>query len=106
MRILLDESLPRPLGALLSGHTASTVQELGWTSLTNGELLRRAAERFDVLLTADQNLEYQQNLATLPVAVVVMVSGSNRLESLEPLVPEVLELLKSLQPKTLSRVGA
>lgn len=106
MRILLDESLPRPLGALLSGHTASTVQELGWTSLKNGELLRRAADRFDVLLTADQNLEYQQNLATLPVAVVVMVSGSNRLEALEPLVPSVLDLLKSLQPKTLRRVGA
>jgi hypothetical protein len=98
--------LPRPLGALLSGHTASTVQELGWTSLKNGELLRRAADRFDVLLTADQNLEYQQNLATLPVAVVVMVSGSNRLEALEPLVPSVLDLLKSLQPKTLRRVGA
>lgn len=105
MRILLDESLPRPLGALLSGHTASTVQELGWTSLKNGELLRRAAERFDALLTADQNLEFQQNLATLPVAVIVMVSGSNRLEALERLVPDVLELLTKLQPRTLRRVG-
>jgi hypothetical protein len=85
VRILLDESLPRPLGALLTGHVASTVRDEGWTSLKNGELLRRTAERFDVLLTADQNLEYQQNLTTLPVAVVVIVSDSNRLESLEPL---------------------
>lgn len=106
MRILLDESLPRPLAALLTGHTSSTVQELGWTSLKNGELLRRAAERFDVLLTADQNLEHQQNLATLPIAVVVLVGVSNRLESLEPLVPDVLVVLGSLQARTLRRVGA
>lgn len=106
MRILLDESLPRPLGALLIGHLASTVRDEGWTSLKNGELLRRAAERFDALLTADQNLEYQQNLAALPIAVVVLVSDSNRLESLEPLVPDVLELLKTLHPRTLRRVGA
>lgn len=72
----------------------------------NGELLRRAAEQFDVLLTADQNLEHQQNLATLPIAVVVLVGVSNRLESLEPLVPDVLVVLQSLQPKTLRRVGA
>lgn len=106
MRILLDESLPRPLAALLTGHTASTVQELGWTSLKNGELLRRAAERFDVVLTADQNLQYQQNLDTLPVAVVVLVATSNRLEALQPLVPELLQVLSSLEPKTLRRVGA
>ena len=106
MRILLDESLPRPLGALLTGHTTSTVRDEGWTSLKNGELLRRAAQRFDVLLTADQNLEYQQNLATLPVAVLVMVADSNRLESLQPLVSDVLDLLTMLQPRTLRRVGA
>ena len=105
VRILLDESLPRPLGALLTGHTVSTVRDEGWASLKNGELMRRAAERFDVLLTADQNLEYQQNLATLPVAVVVMVADSNRPESLEPLVPDVLELLQALPPRTLRRVG-
>lgn len=105
VRILLDESLPRPLGVLLTGHAASTVRDEGWTSLKNGELLRRAADGFDVLLTADQNIEYQQNLATLPIAVVVLVADSNRLESLEPLVPEVLDLLKELQPKTLSRIG-
>jgi hypothetical protein len=59
---------------------------------------------FDVLLTADQNLEFQQNLAKLPMAVVVLVAPSNRLESLEPLVPALLETLKALPPKTLVRV--
>ena len=105
VRILLDESLPRPLGALLVGHVVSTVAEEGWASLSNGALLRRAAEHFDVILTADQNIEFQQNLATLPLAVVVLVAESNRLESLEPLVPDILEALKVLKSRALFRVG-
>jgi len=106
VRILLDESLPRPLGLLLTGHTVSTVRDELWTSLTNGALLQQAAARFDVLLTADQNIEFQQNLATLPLAVIVLVAESNRLESLEPLAPAVIEALKNLKPNTLIRVGA
>jgi hypothetical protein len=61
---------------------------------------------FDGLLTADQNIEFQQNLTTLPIAVVVLVAESNRLESLEPLVPAVLQVLKAISPKTPVRVGA
>ncbi len=105
MRILLDESLPRPLVHSLIGHDVSTVRDESWTSLTNGALLRQAANTFDAVLTADQNIEFQQNLTTLPLAVVVMVAESNRLESLEPLVPAVLEALKTLKPRTLIRVG-
>ena len=106
MRLLLDESLPRPLADLLTGHDARTVTQMGWTSLSNGALLRQAAATFDALLTADQNIEFQQNLKTLPVAVVVLVADSNRLESLEPLVPKILQALTTLQPKVLIRVGA
>ena len=106
MRILLDESLPRPLGLALIGHDVSTVQEESWTSLSNGALLHQAATAFDVLTTADRNIEFQQNLATLPIAMVVLVANSNRLESLEPLIPGVLEVPKTLSPKTLVRVGA
>jgi hypothetical protein len=106
VRILLDESLPRPLGQLLLGHEVSTVADQSWTKLTNGALLLKAAASFDVLLTADQNIEFQQNLATLPLAVVVLVAESNRLESLEPLVPQVLEALKTLKQKGLLRVTA
>ena len=106
MRILLDESLPRPLGLALIGHDVSTVRDESWTSLTNGALLKQAADIFDVLLTADQNIEFQQNLAMLPLAIVVLVAESNRLESLEPLVPSVLDALKTLKPRTLIRVGA
>lgn len=106
MRVLLDESLPRPLADLIIGHEVQTVTEMDWTGLGNGELLRTAADEFDVLLTADQNIEFQQNLKTLPIAVVVLVAPSNRLESLEPLLPELLGVLGALQPRTLVRVGA
>lgn len=106
MRVLLDESLPRPLGRLLADHVVRTVAEEGWAGVENGELLRAAAKRFDVVLTADQNLEFQQNPTTLPIAVIVLVAESNRLESLEPLVPLVLEAFTTLQPKKLVRVGA
>ena len=80
MRILLDESIPRRLAPLLIGHEATTVTENGWTGIKNGRLLALAANRFDVLLTADRNIEYQQNLSTLPLAILVLVIRSNRLE--------------------------
>jgi hypothetical protein len=106
VRLLLDESPPRPLTDLLVGHDIRTVAQMGWTKLSNGALLRQAAAVFDALLTADQNIEFQQNLETLPMAVVVLVAASNRLESLEPLVGDVLRVLETLQPKVLVRVGA
>jgi len=106
VRVLLDESVPRPLAQLLVGHDTRTVTQLGWTGIKNGELLSRAAESFDVVLTADQNIEFQQNIAKLPVAVVVLTARTNRIESLEPLVPAVLAALETLQPRTLRRVGA
>ena len=57
------------------------------------------------MLTADRNIEFQQNLGTLPVAVVILIAPSNRLESLEPLMPELLAALEQLNPKNLMRVG-
>lgn len=101
MRILLDEDLPRRLGALLIGHEVVTVQRRGWSGIKNGKLLGLAGEHFDVFLTMDGNLEYQQNLSTLPVAVLVIAAVSNRIEHLSPLVPDVLEALNHLPSKTL-----
>jgi predicted nuclease of predicted toxin-antitoxin system len=106
MRILLDESLPIELRTELPSHDVRYVRELGWSGLKNGELLARAGPSFDVLLTADQNLEYQQNLSALPIAVVVLVARSNRLEQLRPLLSRLLAVLSSLQPCTLVRVEA
>ncbi len=105
MRILLDESLPRRLSGELAGHTVSTVVEAGWSGVKNGRLLTLAAARFDVFVTADQNLQYQQNLADLPLAVIVLVARDNRLPALLPLVPDLLVCLSRLTPISLMRIG-
>lgn len=105
MRILLDESLPRELKAELPGHDVRTVQETGWSGLSNGELLPRAAGSFDVFVTADQNLQYQQNLSALPVAVVVLVARSNRMQDLRPLLSGLLASLPNLSGRALTRIG-
>lgn len=105
MRLLLDESLPRKLAAALVGHEVETVQRRGWAGLKNGHLLAAAAKEFDILLTGDRNLEFQQNLGGLPIAVVVLVAFNNRIESLLPLVPELLAALDGLPPGRLVHVG-
>ena len=106
MRVLLDESLPRKLALALTGHVAQTVQQRGWAGLKNGELLRKASAEFDVVVTGDQNLEYQQNPATLPIAVVGLIAVNNRFETLRPLVPALLETLQSIRPGQFTRVTA
>jgi len=106
MRILLDESLPIELASEISGHDVISVQKMGWSGLKNGELLARASSQFDVMLTADQNLPYQQNLDRLPIAVVVIAAKTNRIEALHALVPGLLAALSSIQPRTLIHVGA
>ena len=104
MKLLLDESLPKDLRLHLPGHEVATVPERGWASKSNGELLRLASPEFDALLTADQNLEFQQNVSRYEIGVVVLVAPSNRVQDLLPLIPRVLELLPDLRPGTLVRV--
>lgn len=104
MRLLLDESLPSRLRRSLPGHTVKTVVELGWGGIRNGKLLVLASQQFDAFLTADKNLPYQQNIAKLPIAVVVLAAHSNELRHLLPLVSRLEETLASLQPCTLARV--
>ncbi len=106
MKLLLDESLPRDLRLHLEGHEVSTVPERGWASKTNGELLRLASGEFHAFLTADQNLEHQQNPATYEIAILVLVARSNRIQDLAPLIPRVLQLLPSLRAGQLIRVEA
>jgi hypothetical protein len=74
--------------------------------MKNGDLLRRAVGQFDVLVTGDQNIEYQQNLDRLPIPTVVLVAVNNRIESLRPLVPELMRVLSTISPGKLVRVGA
>ena len=105
MRILLDESLPRELKEEFPGHDVETVHDAGWAGLKNGELLRRAAERFDLFVTADQNLQYQQNLGALPLSVAVLVAKTNRIQDLRPLAPELIARLADRPGRRLFRVG-
>lgn len=105
MRVLLDECLPRKLKALLTGHDVKTVPEMGWASKKNSALLALASDQFDVFLTVDQNIAYQQNPAELSIAVLTMVAGSNRLGDLRPLVPKVLKVLRSLKRGEIVRVS-
>ncbi len=82
------------------------VQEMGWSSVTNGDLLRRAtAAGFEAFVTPDQNLEYQQNLSRVALAVVVIRARSNRIEDLVPLVPRLLEVLGTGKPGQVVHVG-
>jgi hypothetical protein len=104
VRILLDESLPRSLARLLPEHDVRTVAAMGWAGERNSELLRLAAAAFDAVLTADQNLEHQQNLNALPIAVVVVIAPTNRIESLHPLIPDLLRPLQSVTPAQLVHV--
>ena len=97
MRVLLDESLPRTLAEHLSSVAVETVYARGWSGLRNGELLRRAAESFDVFLTADQNLPYQQNLTGHSIRVVVLAAVSNRVVDLVPLLDRAMEVAGTLE---------
>jgi hypothetical protein len=90
MRVLLDECVPRALRKELLGHEVKTVAEAGWAGVKNGELLQLAAGQFDLLLTVDRNLEYQQNFAGVALAVIVIHAPSNDVAVLRPLMPAVL----------------
>lgn len=105
MRVLLDECLPRKLKSDLTEHEVRTAQEEGWAGLKNGALLRAANARFDVLLTVDRNIEFQQNLVGLRIAVVAMVAKSNRYRDLRPMVARVREALPTAKPGQVLRVG-
>ena len=99
MRVLLDECVPKALRRRLVGHVARTVAEMNWRGLENGDLLHAMrAGGFEVLLTVDQNLRHQQNLASAGVAILVMIASSNRIADLAPLLPSTLAALSSIRP--------
>ena len=106
MRILLEENLPRKLAGHLIGHTCRTVVECGWSGKKNGELLGLADPQFDVLLTLDKNLPYQQNLATKQIAVLIVRARSNRIQDLLPIIPEFLAALENIRTRQVVRVGS
>jgi predicted nuclease of predicted toxin-antitoxin system len=105
MRILIDECLNWRLGRALVGHDAVSVQKMGWAGVKNGKLLALAVQNhFDVFLTADRNLAFQQNITECAIAVVVLEPEGIQLRQTLPLVPKVLAILPNLKPRTIVRV--
>ena len=105
MKILLDESLPKPLAKEFIGYHVTTVVSKGWSGKKNGELLSLAQDEFDVFITADKNLQYQQNLRGYKIAIVVLVAQANRLANLRPLVPKVLKVINHFKMGEVIRVS-
>ncbi len=93
MKVILDECLPKRLAGHLSGHEVTTVPLAGFAGYSNGKLLAAVEERFDVFITIDGNLQWQQNLEGRSIIVVVVRSPSNRLEDLIPLAPMIVEAI-------------
>ena len=105
MRVLLDECVDRRLAEHILGHDVKTVPEAGWAALKNGELLGRAEHEFDVFITVDRNLPFQQALSRFSLAVIVLRARSNRVTDLRALIPQLLEILPSAKPGEVTWVG-
>jgi hypothetical protein len=105
MRVLLDECVPRKLKRELADHQVRTVTEHGWSGITNGQLLTLAEAEFDVFVTVDQNLKYQQNLTASGIAIILLVAKNNRFKTLLPLMPEVSQVLNNVTIGDFVQVG-
>ncbi len=107
MKVLLDECLPKRLKRELPDHDVLRVQEMGWAGIKNGALLRfiKSAD-FDVFVTIDGNLEYQQNLRAIRFAIIVLSAPDNTFDTLNPLMPKVVEALKTIKASEVVHVNA
>ena len=105
MRIFLDACVDWRLAHDITGHEVTTAHQIGWATLQNGELLALAARQFEVFITVDRNLSFQQNLPSFDIAVVVLRCASNRLSDLQRLVPELLSCLASARRGMVTYVG-
>jgi predicted nuclease of predicted toxin-antitoxin system len=105
LRILLDECVDWRLARDIAGHQVRTAREMGWSTIKNGELLALAEKEFDVFLTVDRNLAFQQHLPRFAIAVIVLRANSNRLSELQPLVPNLLACIPSAARGAVTYVG-
>jgi hypothetical protein len=105
VRVLLDECIDWRLARDIIGHDVKTAHQMGWTAIKNGALLALASEDFDVFVTVDRNLSFQQNVDHLPIPVVVLHARTNRLSDLKPLVADLLRALASPTTEPLTFIG-
>jgi predicted nuclease of predicted toxin-antitoxin system len=101
MRVLLDHCLPKRVQTLLPGHDVKTARQMAWEQLKNGDLLASASAQFDLVLTIDKKLQFESNLTTIPVAVVILDSVSNAFPELAPFGPHLMTLLAATLPKAI-----
>jgi hypothetical protein len=105
VRVLLDECIDWRFAREIVGHDVKTARQMGWTAIKNGELLGLASEHFDVFVTVDRNLSFQQNLAAFRIGVVVLHARSNRLADLRPLAPRAIAAIEEVRPGAIALVG-
>ena len=105
MKALLDECVDWRLGRDIIGHEVRTARQMGWTAVKNGDLLSLASDHFDVFVTVDQNLVFQQKLAAIPIGIVVLRAPTNRLADLRIMAPELLAAIDSTLPGQATFVG-
>lgn len=105
MRVLVDECVDWRLSRDIVGHDVKTARQMGWSTIRNGELLASAAKEFDVFVTVDRNLSFQQNLPAFSIAVIVLRAKTNRLSDLRPLVPDLLAAIPTAASGAVTYVG-
>ncbi len=102
MKILLDESVPSPMQSLLSNHVCTTVQSKGWSGIRNGDLLQQAEAEFDLFITSDQNIRYQQNLVGRSIAILELSTNDiNRIRAAATILDDAVA---NIQPDELKRL--
>ncbi len=107
MRLLLDECLPRRTKFLFveGGHECETVRDAGLSGKENGELIALAEKKFDILITIDKNIRYQQNITGRNIAILIIRVASNDLDDIRPHIPQALAALKTTKPGQIVEVG-
>jgi len=104
VKVIFDENVPLPLRQFLGGHTVTTVQQEGWTGIENGELIKLVDGKFDVLVLADKNLRYQQDLKQRRVALVEL--PTNRWPELKRLAEQIAYAVENAAPGSYTAVSA
>ena len=104
MKLLLDECVTRHLKRDLAGHEVHTVEDAGFKGLENGDLLKAASSAYEVLITVDRNLPYQQNLAGMNIAILILAAKRNSYVHLKPLIPRALSALRTMRVGDVIRI--
>ena len=98
MKILLDECVTKKVKTFLGGHAVFTIGQMEWRGLKNGMLLKQAEQKnFDILLTIDKNISYQQNMANYNIAIVVLNTNNSNIETLQDYIPNFINQIKNFE---------